>query len=424
MDEQTSIFQYVVIGILLVVALLAVIVFALQKRSEALPSTQLSVWGEMEREDFEDAVEPLIVESEAPFEFQYQQISSERLEEILVEALAYGGAPDLLLYPETTLLRVRGDLLPIPYESFPLRNFRDSFVEAGEVFAAPNGIYALPISVDPLVMYWNRTLLSGAGIATPPAYWGDIPDFVDEVGVRNGTSIERAAIALGTFSNIANAADIFSLLLLQSGNPIAQWSGNGVESVLAPKNSRNASIVLSVVRFYTEFADPDTPTYTWNSALPEAQSIFATNNLGLYIGFASEIRRIRSRNPNLNFDVTSVPQIRDEVPRTYAHVLGIAVLERSSQLSEAVRGAILLSNRAFAESISSIQLLPPARRDLLQSEPSDAYMNLFYRAAVRSVSWPDVNLYRSYDVFETLVDDVTSGRLRGSDAIEKAHNNL
>lgn len=424
MDEKMSIFQYIVIGILLVIAVIAVIVFALQKQNETVPATELVVWGEMAQDDFEDAVEPLIDQTQAPFEFTYRRVTSQALNSTLTEALAYGGVPDLLVYPETTLLGIRHNLYTIPYESFPLRNFRDSFVEAGEVFAAPEGILAFPIAVDPLVMYWNRSLLSGAGIATPPSYWDQLPEVINGVTRRNGVSIERAAIALGTFSNIANADDIFSLLLLQSGNPIAEWGQNGIQTVFAPRDSRNGAIAMSAVRFYTEFSDPAKGVYTWNSALPEAQSIFVTNNLALYLGFASELANIRRKNPNLNFDVAPVLQIRDEDPTTNAHVTGVAVVRRSPRASDAVRGAALLSNRGFAESLSSIQLLPPARRDLLSQRPSDAYMNLFHDAAIGATAWPNTDAATTESVFRNLIDDVTSGRLRPSDAVEKAHNSL
>lgn len=41
-----------------------------------------------------------------------------------------------------------------------------------------DSIIAFPLTIDPLVMYWNRDILSNAGIVKPPAYWDEIYSIV------------------------------------------------------------------------------------------------------------------------------------------------------------------------------------------------------------------------------------------------------
>ena len=63
--------------------------------------------------------------------------------------------------------------------------------------------------------------------------------------------------------------------------------------------------------------------------------MFAAGDLAFYFGFASEISKIRDKNPNLNFDVTFFPQPKGaSVAVTFGRMQGLAVL-KSSQNSGA-----------------------------------------------------------------------------------------
>ena len=53
------------------------------------------------------------------------------------------------------------------------RDFKNTYIEEGELYLAANGILGLPITVDPMVMYWNRDIFSSAAIAAPPSYWDE-----------------------------------------------------------------------------------------------------------------------------------------------------------------------------------------------------------------------------------------------------------
>ena len=58
------------------------------------------------------------------------------------------------------LVEHRSRLQSIPYESFPERDFRNRYIDGASIFAMRDGVYAFPLMVDPLVMYWNRDIFS------------------------------------------------------------------------------------------------------------------------------------------------------------------------------------------------------------------------------------------------------------------------
>ena len=78
----------------------------------------------------------------------------------LVEAIAAGKGPALVLFPASSFVSEQDKLLPISYKSMSRRTFQDTFVEAGEVFLTNEGVYGLPFYIDPYVTYWNRTIFS------------------------------------------------------------------------------------------------------------------------------------------------------------------------------------------------------------------------------------------------------------------------
>ena len=229
-----------------------------------------------------------------------------------IEALAEGVGPDIVLLRDDYIYKNRNKLFTIPYKNYTERSFRDTFIEGGEVFLNADGAIALPFMVDPLVMYWNRDLFSNNAVSSPPQYWDQIYSLIEKTTRRDtSANILKSTIALGEWSNITNAKEILTMLLLQAGTPITSRNGQEVISVLNSKFDYPVIPSQSAVNFYTQFSNPTSPSYTWNRSLPSSFNLFLSGNLATYLGFASEIFSIQQKNSNLNFDVTYIPQIRD-----------------------------------------------------------------------------------------------------------------
>ncbi|MEZ4200643.1 MAG: extracellular solute-binding protein [Candidatus Paceibacterota bacterium] len=134
---------------------------------------------------------------------RYVEHDSRTFEDDLVNAIAEGRAPDLIIMRDQDLVTYRPKLLAIPYDTLPLRTFKNTYLDGTEIFALSDGIYALPFMVDPLVMYWNRDIFANVGMAEPPTTWEALTNAVQEITLRDATrNILQSTVAFGEYRNV------------------------------------------------------------------------------------------------------------------------------------------------------------------------------------------------------------------------------
>jgi hypothetical protein len=238
-------------------------------------------------------------------------------------------------------------------------------------------------------------------------------------------------IALGQYDNINNVKDILATLLIQNNNPIVERvndSANNVSySAVLNSNPSNLSItpIEAVLKFFLDFSNISSTAYSWNRALPSSLDMFTAGKLAFYLGRASELFNIESINPNLSFDVTQIPQIKDfPTKRTFGEIYAIAVSKKSSNLAGAVGVAGNLSQGDGAKNISTSLSLPPVSRALLSNKPQDPYLFTFFDSALISKSWLDPDSDKSNAIFKELIENILPNNLTNGAAINKAQGQL
>lgn len=423
--KNISLFQIVLLSFFALAIFIGVLIFSGTIPGFRATGTSalgpVTLWGSIPENNLRPFVDVFNKENSTDFNIIYVFKNPATMEAELVDALASGNGPDLAILPADIIYHQANKLLPIPYNTLPLRDFKDTFVEAGEVFLTPIGSLALPVFVDPLMMYYNRTILSGEGIATPPATWSSFRSVIKDINViDNSSTIKRTALALGEFSNNRNAKDILSLLFLQAGTPIVTYNETGYHSVLNESFGGTISPGQAALDFFTQFVDPGKESYSWNRSLPEARDAFAAGILATYFGFSSELSSVRAKNPNLNFDVTTVPQRDAGRKLTFAKVYGLVIMRNSANLTGAAKAALALVTSSGNALLAQAAGLPPARRDLLLSVGLDPYQTAFNRGAVMSVSWLDPNSAATEQIFSSAVQRVVSGQSAVFDSINRA----
>lgn len=419
-------FQIILLCVFGFFIVIAVAVFALYRGGSASNAATVTIWGDISTQDFSLLLNNATLSQDRTLTIQYVEKPTNSLEAEWTEALAAGVGPDLVILPQDKFWKNKNKLIPIPYESISQRDFQETFVEAGEVYLTADGIYGLPLTIDPLVLYYNRDLLSAAGVAKPLAYWDEIYNATLNLSKRDAAgNLVKSTIALGETRNINHAKDILALLLLQAGTPITGFVGTELKSALTTRIDTSTIPADSALEFYTQFSNPTKPFYSWNRTLPEAQTRFTSGDSAYYLGFASELSALRNKNPTLNFGVTSVPQSRVSGKTvTIGHLYGISISRGTLNPSAALTAAWKLISVDSAAALSQILTLPPARRDLLSERPTDAILPIFYNAALQSKSWLDPDAVGTEEIFNSMIDSVTSGRARVSEAAMQANNEL
>ena len=412
-------FQTIVLGIFGVFIVAGLLAVALTKqRSGGAEVVSLTMWGSLEREAVDNALARAV--NSDTLRVTYREISENSLDRELLEALASRKGPDIILLPLPLLSRYKDKLRLTPYGTYTERLFKDTFLQAADLFLSPQGIFAFPFSVDPLVMYYNRDFLDEVGVAEPPRFWDEFISLARDLTIRDEYgNISRSAVALGEYRNIYHAREILATLFMQGGIPV---TAGGASASRAALDKRGASSVLD---FYTEFANPLKPVYSWNRSLPSSREMFLSSRLGVYFGFGSEYADLRRANPNLDFDVASFPRPRDaSVGITFGKLTGVAILRTARNLAAALQVALTLSSVKASSVYIAATRLPPVQRSLLSQKPTDAFGAVMYDAAIRARGFIDPNPQVSATAFRNMIESATGGRARSTEAVRDAERAL
>jgi ABC-type glycerol-3-phosphate transport system substrate-binding protein len=425
--KGTSSFQSIVLIVFIVLIAGGVGVFALYRgggKSVAI-GAGVTIWGTVDSNIMRGLLRGLGDTYEGIDKVVYVEQDPRTYIPDLINALASRTGPDLFLIAQDKVLENKDKILAIPFENYSERLFRDSFTEGGELFLAPNGILGFPLTVDPMVMYWNRDILTSEGYAVPPKYWDEFFGMSERISRADSKRVlSRSAVALGEYANVTHAKEIISLLALQAGTPIVEWNKSGsLTSVFKDKSPDSPEVPAeAAVRFYTEFSNPVQSTYSWNRSLPQSRQAFLGGDLAVYFGFASEFGELADANPNLNFDIAPMPQTRGGNGRavTYGNMVGLVIPRASSNAGGALAVAQVLTTAQSLAMLGEYTGLPPVRRDMLIAPAPNTYSSTFYQMALISRGWLDPAPDKTGEVFRRMIDDVTAGRSRIRQAVSTA----
>lgn len=434
---RMSSFQIVLLSIFGALAVAGILIFAFLVGSNSSSSIgAVTVWGPFDDVAVETIIRQLSEDDSRLRQVTYVRKNPETFEQELTNALASGTGPDLFIVRSDHTVVDTPKILPIPYESFSREQFESVFVEAARPFLGVEGVLAVPLTVDPLVLYWNRDLLSAAGFAQPPIYWDEvfgmartITDCQRVTAVQTNTitgcdetrTIKKATIALGEFSNVDHAKSIIALLMLQAGSPITSRDAAG--SLSPSFLARQGDVSQpgeSALSFYTTFANPARDSYSWNKSFSSSRATFADGDLALYVGFASELALIKRLNPNLNFAVAPIPQVRNlEKSTSSGHAYGFAVPRASKNPGGALTAAYLLASPAASKALATVTGQASARRDVLAAG-AEGNEDLFNRQALITRTWEDPNPMETTRIFHDMIDSITSGSAKVTEALQRA----
>ncbi len=412
---KISLFQGILFGVFGLGAIIGLFVFATYTSTgggEQIGS--VVIWGVLSKDDMQATLTTLEQTNTNLKSVSYVQKNPTTLSSDLVSAIATGAPPDLVLASQEDLRALAKFIIPISFGTLSPSVFTNTFVDGARVFTAPGGYYGIPFLVDPLVLFYNRSILASSGIAKPPANWEALIGLVPNVAILTPTrQITRGLIALGTYSNVNNARGILSSLFLQTGTPLSAYSAEGVLSAnLGVTASSGTPPGEAVIGFYTQFADPSKISYTWNASLSGSQKMFLVGDLALYLGYVSEARYLRSANPNLNFSVALLPQpATAQVKSAYGLIYSFMIPRGAGNSAGAYQVAALLSNPAEQLVASSLTGLAPANLTVLTTAPADPIATVAYAEALYTRGWLSPAPSDTDAVFSSMINSVVSGRL-------------
>ncbi len=425
-------FQIILLAIFAVMAIVAIVFLGGYKtKQSAQDSTygkEVVIWGTLNQDIFDVVFRNISQEDKAFSVVQYYEVPEDNFDDELINAIAEGRSPDMVVLSAENLVKHRAKLLAIPYTSIPLSDFRNKYVDGAEIFALQDGVYAVPFAVDPLMLYWNRDMFASVGLAQAPATWENlVVNVVPSITITdNNRNVIQSALAFGEFRNVTHAKDILMLLALQSGSKMVYENERGyVIDINQSTVPRARPPLEAALQFYTDFSNVNSPVYSWNRAMANDKNAFLSGDLALYFGYGSEAEDIDKKNPNLNFDIAPVPQGGAATAlRTYGIFYGFAIPRSSLNPQGAFAAANTIANEKYADELTRQLNLASVRRDVVSKGDQSPYRSAMLKAALVARSWLDPDPRASENILMRMVEDVVSNRARIGAAVGDAINRL
>lgn len=413
----------------------------------------LEMWGVW---DDSDAYSELIAQYKAAHPYisiNYKKFRYEEYEQQLLEAFARGKGPDIFAIHNTWTKKYQELITPMPaqtstvliYESGSIkketvrqiqttrsitpREIRTQFVDQVAKDMVISGIdsqgnfveqiYGLPLSVDTLAMFYNKSLLNLAGIPTPATTWKDFQQQVKQTTTldKEGNVIQAGA-TIGTGSNVTRSFDILSLLMMQNGTTMMQYPTITFDKVLAGQ-SRTAPPGQEALRFYLDFSSSATEVYCWNEEMPNSIDFFGQGNAAFFFGYSYHTQQLKTDYPKLSFLVTKAPQIEGNPEINYANYWAFTVSNKSAHSEEAWNFIQYMTvNKDNVKKYLNKTQKPTALRELIEEQKENESILPFADQLLTAQSWyQGKNPNAAESVFIEMIDKAATGQYEIKDLI-------
>lgn len=376
----------------------------------------LVVWGLWQESG---TMQPLLAafERDTKIKVEYRKIGSlADYEKTLLEALAQGRGPDVFVIHHTWVENKRGLMSSAPVEIVAPREVVEEFVDVISHDLIKDGqVYALPVSVDTLALYYNKDLYNANGVVKPPRTWDELHQVVSQITkVTRTGDIRQSAMALGTASNINRAPDILQFLMMQSGLSIYNSATRQLD--MASSTGEQA------LTFYTDFSNKAKRVYTWDLQQNYSIDAFAEGETAMMLSYSYYLPVIRAKNPRLSFAVAPAPQISSSKIVNFASYWPFAVSNTSRSPQDAWRLVYFLASKDASLQINKETNTPPARRDSVGEFAQDPILGVFAQQSLTATSWPRADIVATDKVFNDMIDSVVTGKSTLRESLQTAHN--
>ena len=417
---------YVLIGFVVFVVIIFVILTLMSGGGGGQGGATLEFWGVFDsRQDFTEVLSSF-KKLEQGVRINYKQFSFEEYERELVNALAAGVGPDVLMIHHTWLAKHRDKLVPMPdksgkedYKFMTPVEFQNQFVDvAYKDLVFDNKIYALPLYVDTLAVFYNKDMFNTAGIVRPPSGWKEFNDDVELLTrLDSSGNLIQSGAAIGTARNINRSTDILAALMLQNGTQMTDSTNSAATFTRTVSGERTGENAL---QYYTDFANSAKTVYTWNDDQPYSIDSFVENKTAMMINYSHHIPTLSAKYQRLNFGIAPLPQFSEINAANYANYLAVAVSAQSKNQDVAWRFINYIASREGSLAYLTKTSRPSARRDLIELQRNDPKLGVFAVQALSARSWYQADNMAIDQIFADMIEDVSEKGIKIRNALKSA----
>lgn len=387
-----------------------------KKTQEAMQPITLTYWRVFDDSDaFQEIIDKYKV-IHPNITINYRKLRYEEYESELLNALAEDRGPDMLSIHNTWLRKYQNKLAPMPAsitmaypieqgsikkevvpvlktaKSLSLSDLKNLFIDTvyNDVVLDDNQIYGLPLSVDTLVLYYNRDLLNNAGITQAPQYWNkEFQQNVKKMTKQDPVQgIIQSGIALGGSNNINRFSDVLSVLMMQNGATMMDGKQVMFNAIPPAGQDKKYNPGLEALRFYIDFSNPGKEVYSWNESLPNSLEMFTSGKLAMMFGYSYDLATIKAQAPKLNFSISKLPQIEGSpVEVNFANYWVESVSKKSKYQNESWDFIQFAAKEEQAKTYLAKTKKPTALRSLVNTQKEDDELGVFASQLLTAKSW-------------------------------------
>lgn len=435
-----------------VIPVVLVVTGVIKKKPVTAAPVVLTVWG---TEDYTKALSGTITKYRQTHPYvtiTYTKVSSDDYFQQLLTGWAQGTGPDVFFAPNTWIGQMVSYGTPLPADltipvvkvskgifgvsrtvinqpaiTPPVSAFENAFVDAVGTDIDRNGvIWALPLSMDTLVTYYNKDLLNNAKIFEPAKTWPELASQVDSnhltVTDAQGNLVQ-SAVALGTSNNVPYAPDILALLMLQNGAVMSNALGQA---------TFNEPAGLTALNFYTSFARSTKTTYSWDGNQTNGLDAFLQGKVAYYFGTLAD--RVAIEAGTVNWSVSPMLHLSNDGDndgttgnRRFIDVARYQVGMVSKASQTAGRGKVAWSFLQFAsQAVNVPDFLAEtgglsAQKSILVKQKDDPRLSVYAGQLLTAKTWyhgTGGQIIEGY--FKDLISSVVAGKVDAQEALNLA----
>lgn len=385
-------------------------------------------------------------------------------------------APDIMSVNANDIPRVAAQLVPAPDNLFvnPKAKTQDTrnAVEVAKELLVPAAykasvlndprtaspkLYGLPIGIDSLVLFRNKEILTESAtnlrtenklgqqysseeikilrkkIQDPVLTWATLAEIVPLIKVQNGEEISRAAISMGSSTNVERSYDILQTIMMQNGTQLVSGeldSATFNQARLGAAASTNPG--EKALSFYLRFSNPNDPIYTWNNNMPNSFDAFKNEQSAMMIHYGSAYNILinEARSLKNKIDVQPLPQAVDPKAATSTNQVK-TMAKMWVETAPSTKGDVRRQQAAwrfinYVSSKGSGTYLSAMKMSSSMKKGTDKAK---FSALTEQKNSADLWFKGSDSLavdksFISAIDDVTSGRKTVSEALNSAANSV
>lgn len=353
----------------------------------------------------------------------------------LIKKIADGNGPDMFMIHNDWLPYQVNQLSPMPTGLMSIGTYQDTFPDVVQQdFLTNNRIYAIPFSIDNLMLFYNTKIFDEKKIKSPPRTLAELVSLVPKLTeFDTGGRFKLSAIPLGASEGIPRAADILATLMMQYGADMTSVDKKTATFELpAPDRQPPFYSGAEALAFYTQFADPKSPYYTYTDAkdaqgnrlAPVDIQAFMEGKAAMFIGYSYNVSLIRKSVPNLRFNTATLPQNQPQNPVTLANYWGETVSRTSKHPTEAwdfIRYASSKRNQSvYTQATGRVS----ARKDTYTAVSTRFYYGPVVKQVEYSKAWYRKNSIAIEGIFARMIDSVVKSGVDARTAVQAATRDI